>query len=167
MNPSMSLLNLTPSSSAVPSPKSGIGGALVGLNRLVQGQSPCTTLIVIPGPAASRLPLSSIARVRRIALPSDPGVQSYLQLGAPVAGCQVLPLSTETSTPATAPPPTSVADPLIVRRAPLGTEAAGAGDTMVETGANMSLVCAVVISGRVGSAPACSVPGATPMSVNR
>ena len=43
-----------------------------------------------------------------------------------VAGCQVLPPSVETSTPATTPPPVSVAVPVIVTALPSRAVAAGA-----------------------------------------
>src|SRR5438270_11327412 len=63
--------------------------------------------------AAERLALSSTARVSICAAPVAAGAQLYVQAPVPWAGCQVLPPSTETSTPATTPPPVALAVPLI------------------------------------------------------
>src|SRR5262249_12629097 len=105
MKPSMSLLNSTPSSTALVSAALGTVGTAVGRQMLVQGQSPCSIDTVAPAPAASRLPLSSIARTLIVAEPGTPGVQSKLHSVVPLAAFHVVPPSTETSTPATMPPP--------------------------------------------------------------
>jgi hypothetical protein len=56
-------------------------------------------------------------------------------LFVPVAGCQVVPPSVETSTPATTPPPESVAVPEIVTGVPSAKLAPGAGLVIVDAGA--------------------------------
>ena len=56
-----------------------------------------------------------------------------------VAGCQVLPPSVETSTPATTPPPASVAVPVIVTAAPSWRFAPTAGEVIVELGGAVSV----------------------------
>src|SRR5258705_3096909 len=60
-----------------------------------------------PVPAASRLPLSSTARLRTAGAVLDSDFQRYVQRVVPSAGCQVAPPSVDTSTPATTPPPAS------------------------------------------------------------
>src|SRR5262245_46302939 len=150
MKPAASLLNLTPSSSGVASPKSGIGGTVAAFQRLVHGQSPGSITTVTPAPAASRLPLSSIARVLIVADPGVPGVQSKFHSDVPCAAFHVVPPSTETSTPATRPPPWSVAVPVIVRRLPLGTASPGIGNTIADVGAKMSVDFVAATSGRAG-----------------
>src|SRR5882672_10661199 len=145
----------------------GTTGAAEGFQTLVHGQSPVTMLTVTPMPGDSTLPLSSMARVRIVADPTAPGCQSYAHVvGVGMsAGCQLVP-SNETSTPGTAPPPCSVAWPLIVTRVPLGTEAPDAGDTIVELGAKMSADIEAATSG-VPSAPSCNDCGWAPMSASR
>src|SRR5436305_888757 len=138
MKPSMSLLNLTPSSYGLASDELGFVGTVDGFHRFGHGQAPTTTDTVMPLPADSRLPLSSIARLRSVADPSPPGDQSKLQVVVPCATCQVVPPSTDTSTLATTPPPLSVAVPLIVTRLPLSTCPPAAGDVMTDVGAKMS-----------------------------
>ena len=78
-----------------------------------------------------------------------------------MAGCQEVPLSVETSTPPTLPPPASVAVPLTVSGWPTGTVAPSAGDEMVDVGAVVSLLAVAADS------PDCRVAGCTPMSANR
>src|SRR5215470_19852646 len=79
-----------------------------------------------------------------------------------VAGCQVVPPSVETSTPATTPPPASAADPLIVTAAPSDSVAPEDGDVIVEVGAVVSADAVAAVS------PDISVAGCTfPMSANR
>src|SRR6267378_3992937 len=114
MKPLISLLNFTPSSYGLESAALGFVGSVAGFQRLVHGHAPTTTDTVTPAPAASRLPLSSTARLRSVADPSAPGDQSKLHVDVPVATCHVVPPSTDTSTLATRPPPLSVAVPLIV-----------------------------------------------------
>src|SRR5262245_61241578 len=119
MKPLTSLLNLTPTSTAVPSPEFRTAGVTVGFHSVVHGQLPGPMVTVTPAPAVWMLPLSSIARLRMLALPTAPGDQSKLHALVPVAVRQVAPPSTDTSTPATTPPPLSLATPLIVTRSPL------------------------------------------------
>src|SRR6478752_2843259 len=139
MNPSMSLVNCTPSSTALVSAALGTAGTAPERQMLVHGHSLATIEMATPAPAASRLPLSSIARLLIDAAPGTPGVQSKLHRVVPVAAFHVAPPSTETSTPATTPPPWSAAVPVIVTRLPLATDPPLAGATTVETGARMSV----------------------------
>src|SRR3954469_4694608 len=167
MNPSMSLLNLTPSSYGLVSAALGLVGTTAGFQRFGHGHAPTTTETVMPGPAASRLPLSSTARLRIVTGPRTLGDQSKLHVVVPAATCHVLPPSTDTSTLATSPPPCSVAVPLIVRRLPLSTCPPDTGEVMIVVGAKISVDSPLKISGRAGSAPGCSVPGRTFMSASR
>src|SRR5215467_6410316 len=112
MNPSTSLLNCMPSSTALVSELLGTVGTELGLQTLVHGHSPCAIDTVLPAPAVSRLPLSSIARALMVAVPGTPGVQSKVHSDVPCAAFHVVPPSTETSTPATMPPPCSTAVPV-------------------------------------------------------
>src|SRR5262245_28231352 len=61
----------------------------------------------------SRLPVSSTARLLMVVGPTSAGFQVYLQLLWPVAGCQVIPPSTETSTPPIVPSPSLQVVPVI------------------------------------------------------
>ena len=70
--------------------------------------------VVIPADGVSRFALSSTALLRILKVPAGTDVQVYVQLVVPVAGCQVAPPLSETSTPATSPPPASTALPDIV-----------------------------------------------------
>src|SRR5437016_3822905 len=103
--PAMSEVNLTPSSAEFESEEKTVGLA-AGLKRL----KPCSmTVTVVPAEGVSRLPLSSTARVLMVMLPGTAGTQLNDQVAeaaalARVAGCQVWPPSTESSTPATTPP---------------------------------------------------------------
>ena len=82
------------------------------------------TLTVMPADGVSRLALSSTARDRIVVvgLPCAAHVYDHLTVCSAgvvsVAGCQVAPPSVETSTPATTPPPVSVAVPVIVTALP-------------------------------------------------
>src|SRR5438876_9677352 len=98
MKPSMSLLNFTPNSTALPSAALGTVGVAAGLHRLVHGHVPTTTVTLTPAPADSRLPLSSTARLRIVTAPSTLGDQSKLHVEVPDATCHVVPPSTDTST---------------------------------------------------------------------
>jgi hypothetical protein len=86
------------------------------------------------------LPLSSVARDLIVTFPLPVADHVSLQVTlAPagdivVAGCQVEPPSVDTSTPATTPPPESVAAPLIVTVLPFVNVAPGDGEEMVEAG---------------------------------
>ncbi len=78
----------------------------------------------------------------------------------PVAGCQVVPPSVETSTPATV-PPVSLAVPEIVTRDPSLTTVSCAGAEMVELGAVVS------VDGEAAVRPLISVVACAPMSAKR
>ena len=108
---------MTPDLDAAASPESAACRGDVPVPQIEHGQ---VTLTVVPADGVSRLPLSSTARVLivvdRVAV-GDPGVapgDGVLRLDIVVAGCQVVPPSVETSTPATTPPPASVAVPVMV-----------------------------------------------------
>ncbi len=70
-----------------------------------------------------------------------------------VTGCQVVPPSVETSTPATTPPPASVAVPVMVTGAPSEKVAPGDGEVIVEVGGVVSVDIVAAVS------PAISVAG--------
>ena len=85
----------------------------------MQGQAcPAVTVIATFAPGDSMLPLSSKARAWMFTVPDPLTVQDRDQLVVPVARFQVVPPSVDTSTPATMPPPASVAVPLMVMRVP-------------------------------------------------
>src|SRR5690349_21800562 len=83
--------------------------------------------------------------------PTAFGAHAKLQLSRPVAGCQVAPPSTETSTPPTTPPPASAAVPEIRTVEPSWTVPPGMGSTR-EVGGVWSVDAVAATSG------ACSVP---------
>src|SRR5258705_1609566 len=139
MKPATSLLNFTPSSTALVSAALGRTGTVDGFHRLVQGQLPAMIATVTPLLATSGLPLSSNARLRIVVTPITPGDQSKLQIEVPSAPCHVAPPSTETSTLATTPPPLSVAVPVIVTRLPLSTCPPASGAVMTDVGATRSV----------------------------
>ena len=56
-----------------------------------------------------------------------------------VTGCQVLPLSVDTSTPATTPPPLSVAVPETVTVLPLAMVELAAGEVILDVGGVLSV----------------------------
>src|SRR5260221_4016234 len=82
-------------------------------------------------PGVSMLPLSSKPRDSITTVPAVAGTQLSVQLEAPLATCQVVPPSTETSTPATV-PPTSEALPLIVTDVATTIEATFEGEAIEE-----------------------------------
>jgi hypothetical protein len=86
------------------------------------------------------------------------GVHANVHAVVPVAGDQVVPPSSDTSTPATVPPPMSPAVPAIVVGVPLAIDAPEAGEVIAEVGA--------CVSGMPGTRSGCSDPAATPMSPN-
>src|SRR5437899_1902021 len=109
MLPATDERNLTPSSTAAPSGSAGVPGTVDAV-QIVHGQICATTLMTTlfgpePSPAGSRLPLSSKPRDLMVPGPVALGVQSNVQAVVPVARCHVVPPSTDTSTPATTPPP--------------------------------------------------------------
>src|ERR1041384_939834 len=97
------------------------------------------TVTVEPAPGVSTLPLSSYARLRRLALtlaePGPDGVQLRLHEAVPDAWRHVVPPSVDTSTLVTTPPPASVAVPVIVIGVPPCTAAPLAGKVMLDVGA--------------------------------
>src|SRR5664279_5926720 len=103
MVPKVSVVNLTPTSTLLPSPESIPPGVAL-VPHTEHGQ---VTVTVVPVEGVSRLPLSSTARVWIVLVGTPWAIQLYVQLVVPVAGCQVEPPSVETSTPATLPPPES------------------------------------------------------------
>src|ERR671920_1817935 len=136
MKPSMSVRNLTPSSTGFASAAAITPGTVDGSHKLVQGQLPCPTVTDTLLTAAWMLPLSSIARLRSVTVPSAPGTQSYVQAVRPCAWCHVEPPSTETSTPLTS--TLSDAVPVIVTWPPLWTVDPAAGKLIAEEGAALS-----------------------------
>ncbi len=78
----------------------------------------------------------------------------------PVAGCHVLPPSSDTSTPPTT-PPVSAAVPVTVTRAPSATVLPAAGEVTAEDGGVVSVDAAARTSPAIGSY------GWAPMSANR
>src|SRR5204863_9241022 len=86
--------------------------------------------------------------------------QVYVQLVRPVAGCQVSPPSTDTSTPATT-PPASVAVPVTVTVEPLWKLAPPDGNVIVDVGEVVS------VEGVASRRPDCSDPGCSCMSARR
>src|SRR4029079_9362216 len=111
MNPFCEVRNRVPSSTALVS-ESAVAVALLG--QIVHGQvtGPLPAVIVIPADGASMFPLSSAARLRIRLAPVVVGVDADVTASRPVARCHVVPLSVDTSTPPTRPPPASVAVPL-------------------------------------------------------
>ncbi len=82
-------------------------------------------------------------------------------MSALVAGCQEAPLSVETSTLATLPPPTSADVPEIVVGCPAMTVAPEAGELMTVVGADVSVDAVARVR------PDMSVAGWIPMSAKR
>ena len=78
-----------------------------------------------------------------------------------MAGCQVVPPSVETSTPATRPPPASVAVPVTVTVSPLPRLAPADGEVITAVGAAASVLAVAVTS------PVIRPYGCTPMSASR
>src|SRR5689334_22089232 len=108
--------NLTPTSTAAVSFAEGLRG-VVETFQMLQGHARGATFTVVPADGISRLPLSSTARLRMLTLPDFVGRKVYDHDERPRAGCHGPP-SRETSTPATTPPPESVAVPAIVTGVP-------------------------------------------------
>src|SRR4051794_7949691 len=87
-------------------------------------------------------------------------IQLYVQDVVPVAGCQLAPLSVDTSTPATM-PPLSAAVPVTVTAVPSTTTAPATGLVIVEVGGVVSVLAAT------GCSVDISVVAWSPMSANR
>src|SRR5947208_10240872 len=109
--------NLTPTSTRFVSEATPSGTAL-GLQMVAVVAVGAGTVTVTPADGVSMLPLSSTARLFSVTKPVTSGVQLYVQLSRPLAGCQVTPPSVDTSTPPTT-PPASVAVPLTITLTPL------------------------------------------------
>src|SRR4051794_11753549 len=105
MYPLESDWNLTPTSVAVPSGSLATAG--VALPQRLHGHVRPGTVTVTGADRAPRFALSSVARASSAAVPVDRGTHVYVHEVVPEAGCQLLPPSVETSTPATTPPPES------------------------------------------------------------
>ncbi len=121
-----------------------------------QGQD---TLRLVPALAVPRLPLSSTARTLSVTDGLPCATHVYDQVVVPVAGCQVVPPSVDSSTPATRPPPASAAVPETVIWVPSATVP---GELVIaEVGAVLSVDADAAVR------PAGNVTGCTPMSANR
>src|SRR5919204_1459469 len=116
MVPNFSEVNLTPTSTGVGSSESR--SALGTFQLAPHSEHGHVTVTGVPAPGVSRLPLSSTARTLIVVVGLPWAIQLYDQLVVPVAGCQVVPPSVETSTPATTPPPLSDAVPEMVTCVP-------------------------------------------------
>src|SRR5215831_962521 len=156
MNPASVVRNFTPSSTEPVSLAEGFPGTVEG-GQIVHGQVRGATVTVAPADGVSRLPLSSTARLRKLTLPDLVGTQVNAHDERPLAGCQVAPPSTETSTPATT-PPTSLAVPVTVTGVPTCAPVTG---LMPEVGG------AVSVEAVAASNPACKLPGWSPISAKR
>src|SRR6266550_2254977 len=161
MKPLTCDLNRTPSSTAFASlwlVSIGEFASVQMLHGQMNGTVPTTT--EMPAPGVSRLPLSSTARLLITTGPWADGVHTYDQFSWPMASFHVTPPSTDTSTPATA-PPGSPALPLIVKAEPTPTVAPPMGDAIVDAGGVVS------DDPTAGMRPASIVVGCTPMSAKR
>src|SRR5262249_52776132 len=131
--------------------------------QIEQGQ---LTLIERWSLGVSMLPLSSVARLSIVVDGFPWAIQVYVQVAlatAPlvsVAGCQVEPLSVDTSTPPTT-PPADVAVPEIVTAFPSWTVAPADGELIVETGG------VVLVDFVAETSPEIRLCGCTPMSAKR
>src|SRR5437660_7126852 len=157
MVPKRSEVTFTPTSMELGSAPSGVLGA----SELPKMEHGHTTLTVVPADGDSRLPLSSTARDLSTADGLPWADQVYDQLVVPFAGCQVVPPSVETSTPATTPPPESVAEPVIVSLLPSASEAPLVGEVIADVGGVASLDCVAAVR------PDCRVEGCAPMSASK
>src|SRR5215472_12375843 len=156
MNPASVVRNFTPSSTELVSVEEGFPGTVEALH-ILHGHGRGATVTVIPADGVSMLPLSSTARLRKLTLPDLVGSQVKVHDERPLAGCQVRPPSTETSTPATT-PPTSVAVPVMVTGVPT---CAPVRELIPEVGG------AVSVEAVAASNPACKLPGWSPISARR
>src|SRR5919106_1858821 len=163
MRPGASERNLTPTSTAELSVVSAARPGTVPGGQMLHGHPwlPLPTVIVMPAPGVSSLPLSSAARVRMFRVPDEPAENVYVHVPRPLAGCHVVPPSVETSTPPTTPPPVSLAVPVTVTWLPGATVLFAAGAVIAEVGA---------VASDDGVAPVrslCNVAGCAFMSASR
>src|SRR5438105_3910535 len=162
MNPPVSVRNFKPNSLALVSPLDATAGTVFAL-QIEHGHGRDATVTVIPAPGTSRFALSSTARVLMVTVPACAGVHVCVHRLCPGAhpdtGCHVAPPSTETSMPATRPPPKSAALPVIV--AGCWRPNALVGGSMVDAGeaASPDIIA--------GTSPGWIDAGCTPMSANR
>ena len=105
--PSVRGVNLMPNSTALASSTAGCFGTR--WPKRVFGPVSCSSRVA----GVPMLALSSMARTRTTWVLRPAAWKLYDQEVVPVAGCQLVPSSVETSTPATR-PPTSLAVPVIV-----------------------------------------------------
>src|SRR4051794_28316508 len=145
-----------PTSTEDVSPALGVDGVAAPSSE--HGQ---VTFTPTPADGVSRLPLSSTARVRIVVAGLPCAFHVYVQLDVPLAGCHVAPPSVETSTPATTPPPVSVAVPEIVVGVPSAMTAPAEGEEIEDVGAEASVDAVVAVR------PAMSVAGCACMSASR
>src|SRR4029079_14078947 len=117
IEPATSEVNSTPSVTGAVSESATVPGT-IDAGHTLQGHppppEPDPTVIGMLAPGASRLPLSSTARLRIVVEKLPEGGHVEVQFARPLAGCHVAPLSTDSSTPPTTPPPVSAAVPVIV-----------------------------------------------------
>ncbi len=158
--PSIVARKRTPTSIAVASASAGLAGT--ALPKIVHGQVRASTISEdVTG--LLNLALSSVARTLSAKVPGAFGVNAYDQVtldaaAANCAGCQLDPPSVDTSTPATTPPPASVAVPVTVYGCPTTPCAVEVTRT---AGASVSVLAEAV------TRPLIRLFGRTPMSANR
>src|SRR3954470_10683939 len=145
IEPATSARNFTPSSTALVSFSLGFSGAAVA-DQMLHGQLRPPTVTVTPVEALPRLALSSVARARSVAVPVAWGVHVNVQELVPEAGCHVWPLSAETSTPPTTPPPESLAVPETVTGVPTVALLPDVGEVIVAPGAVVSVLLEAGVS---------------------
>src|ERR1700730_13182383 len=139
------------------SPRSATTGFMLG-PKMEQGHATLTLATADGGP---RFPLSSTARDLIVVVGLPCAIHEYVQLVVPFAGCQVVPPSVDTSTPATTPPPASPAVPLMVTAAPSVRLAPEAGELICELGGVVS------VDGLAATRPPSRLNGWAPMSAKR
>jgi hypothetical protein len=155
MKPSVCGTTLTPSSAGLSSSAAGSLGTWSPKSDV----GPVRSTVRVT--AAPRFALSSVARALMVAEPSPVTAPLYVQVAVPVAGCQLTPPSSETSMPATTPPPASVAVPETVTTVPAPIEALAPGEVITVVGATVS------VEAVAASSPLISVAGCACMSASR
>src|SRR5262245_41472814 len=85
---------------------------------------------VICAGGSCTFPLLSVARLLIVSCPGVVGVKLKLQSVVPVAALKLAPPSTDTSTLATVPPPSSLAVPVMLTVVPIGTPYPAVGDVI-------------------------------------